>query len=214
MSFKIDVPFSEKEQVKSLGARWDAENKTWYVSDNLNINLFKNWLPSQEITLIAKNPIYIGLNKQNCWKCKKDTPVISLGCKSFKVEELNDDDELIWELNTDFSFFDYVEYIPNEIKNIVVDKFPFYKQAFSKTVKSTYWINHCIHCSSIQGDHFLHNEPDRAFFPTDVQSARVLTLLRMNLKYDAGLICGYSYCTANELILKYSPKMAIESYLP
>lgn len=214
MPFKINVPYSEKEQVKSLGAKWDAESKTWFVPDNLNVSLFKSWLSNQNISLIAKNPFYIGFNEQDCWKCKKETSVIALGCTAFKVEELDDNDESRWELNTEFSFFDYVEYIPEDIKSIINEKFPFYKQGFSKTMKSTYWVNHCINCNSIQGDYFLHSEPDSAFFPTDEQAAKALTLLQIYTKFDVGLICGYSYCSANELIMKYSPKMAIDNYKP
>lgn len=28
----LNVPFHEKEQVKALGAKWDAVQKTWYVT--------------------------------------------------------------------------------------------------------------------------------------------------------------------------------------
>lgn len=35
---------------------------------------------------------------------------------------------------------------------------------FSKTVGDKYWANTCPYCQSIQGDFFLHAEPDGAFF--------------------------------------------------
>lgn len=36
MSEKIylDVPFSEKEQVKALGTKWDPEVKRWFITSN------------------------------------------------------------------------------------------------------------------------------------------------------------------------------------
>ncbi len=35
---------------------------------------------------------------------------------------------------------------------------------FSKTIGSKYWVNTCPYCQAIQGDFFLHCEPDRPFF--------------------------------------------------
>lgn len=44
----LDVPFKEKDQAKSLGARWDGAAKKWYVPSDLNEQLdqFSRWLPS------------------------------------------------------------------------------------------------------------------------------------------------------------------------
>lgn len=44
----LDVPFSEKEQAKSLGARWNPVERKWYIPEDLtdNIQSFQKWLPS------------------------------------------------------------------------------------------------------------------------------------------------------------------------
>ncbi len=48
--FRIDllVPFSEKDVVKKLGGRWDADLKTWYViiDATKSVMSFKKWLKS------------------------------------------------------------------------------------------------------------------------------------------------------------------------
>ncbi|MFG0216346.1 hypothetical protein ACFU8X_25065, partial [Brevibacillus porteri] len=36
---------------------------------------------------------------------------------------------------------------------------------YSKTASQSYYLNHCEHCSSKQGDFYLHSEPGNAFFP-------------------------------------------------
>ncbi|WP_029407554.1 exodeoxyribonuclease VII large subunit [Thiomicrorhabdus sp. Milos-T2] len=43
----LEVPFREKDQAKSLGARWDAVSKRWYVPEALSDKLddFQKWLP-------------------------------------------------------------------------------------------------------------------------------------------------------------------------
>lgn len=40
------VPFAEKDEAKSLGARWDATKKSWYVPSNVDVNQFQRWLPA------------------------------------------------------------------------------------------------------------------------------------------------------------------------
>ena len=39
----INCPFSEKDEVKSLGAKWDANEKKWWIKPNMNV-VFKKWL--------------------------------------------------------------------------------------------------------------------------------------------------------------------------
>lgn len=44
----INVPFSEKEQVKALGARWDKGRSSWYVPEELGVGaaekMFAKWM--------------------------------------------------------------------------------------------------------------------------------------------------------------------------
>lgn len=40
----LNVPFAQKDQAKSLGARWDPAQRKWYVSASLELTLFQAWL--------------------------------------------------------------------------------------------------------------------------------------------------------------------------
>jgi len=40
----IRVPFSEKEDAKRLGARWDSSRKTWYIPEGVDASGFNRWL--------------------------------------------------------------------------------------------------------------------------------------------------------------------------
>lgn len=46
----LDVPFKEKDQAKSLGARWDSVSRKWYVPNELadQLELFDRWLPLEQ----------------------------------------------------------------------------------------------------------------------------------------------------------------------
>ena len=42
----LNVPFSQKDEAKALGARWNAEKKRWYVPDGINPAPFSRWFAS------------------------------------------------------------------------------------------------------------------------------------------------------------------------
>lgn len=39
----LAVPFAEKDEAKKLGARWNAERRSWYVPPGIDISLFSRW---------------------------------------------------------------------------------------------------------------------------------------------------------------------------
>ena len=39
----LNVPFAEKDAAKSVGARWDAARKKWYVPKGLDMAPFARW---------------------------------------------------------------------------------------------------------------------------------------------------------------------------
>ena len=54
--FFLECPFSEKEMAKSLGAKWDASAKKWFVPDALDTDLFRKWWPSACDRAMATTP--------------------------------------------------------------------------------------------------------------------------------------------------------------
>ena len=45
-NMNLEVPFNEKDQAKSLGARWNAEAKLWYVPQGVDAAPFEKWVSS------------------------------------------------------------------------------------------------------------------------------------------------------------------------
>ncbi|MBC07653.1 zincin-like metallopeptidase domain-containing protein [Thalassospira sp.] len=39
----LNVPFSEKDEAKALGAKWDRRAKAWYARDDMELEPFKRW---------------------------------------------------------------------------------------------------------------------------------------------------------------------------
>ena len=45
-NINLKVPFNEKDKAKSLGARWNAEAKLWYVPQGVDAAPFEKWVSS------------------------------------------------------------------------------------------------------------------------------------------------------------------------
>lgn len=52
----LKVPFSEKDQAKSLGARWNAESKHWYVPEGVDVAPFEKWINSSMVANPTPSP--------------------------------------------------------------------------------------------------------------------------------------------------------------
>ena len=48
MRINLVTPFSEKDAVKALGARWDGAKKLWYITDVADLTPFMRWIPNLE----------------------------------------------------------------------------------------------------------------------------------------------------------------------
>lgn len=44
----LQVPFNEKDEAKALGARWDRQQRAWYVPQDKEPSLFQKWSPSND----------------------------------------------------------------------------------------------------------------------------------------------------------------------
>jgi 5-methylcytosine-specific restriction endonuclease McrA len=58
----LNVPYSEKEDAKNLGARWEPSVKKWYVSSEIDLTPFRRWFPS-----ISNPRLTIELVPETCW---------------------------------------------------------------------------------------------------------------------------------------------------
>lgn len=57
----LNVPFSQKDKVKALGARWDTSQRQWYVPAGLELTLFQAWLPAGQTAVALATSASRGL---------------------------------------------------------------------------------------------------------------------------------------------------------
>lgn len=155
----LHVPFEEKDEAKRLGARWDADARRWYVPDGMSADAFARWFDPRPANPPAA-PDYSGLDLNltiarpafaeasvRCWSCRAETPVLSIAGR-------DQDDDL--ESVIGIKAFD-----PDTARRL--SAYPHYRLAFSGTTRIWAFANVCA-CGALQGDFFLHNEPDGPFF--------------------------------------------------
>ncbi len=63
----LKVPFKEKDEAKSLGARWNPDGKHWYIPIGINAAPFEKWLdgalPAMQQPAMTQQPISQTQNK-------------------------------------------------------------------------------------------------------------------------------------------------------
>ena len=75
----LNCPFSEKEECKSLGGKWDPDQKKWYIPDGTNTDKFKKWIvdqPNDNIIehnktnpIIELSPSSLDFQVSKCHRC-------------------------------------------------------------------------------------------------------------------------------------------------
>lgn len=206
----LKVPFAEKDEAKSLGAKWDPSLKNWYIPEGVGIGPLAQWLPATEHADLKHGPefcvrapyYYVMESVSDCWGCSNLTRVFS-----FKLPEQHEEFEYYEDEDEDFALtsnlgewkchgyrgtvsnVDSLSPLVTKQIHHFTNKF---KQAYSKTTGSRYLMNHCENCGAKLGDFFMHSEPGGAFFPTSPQEAKRMTLIRINERFDANCSVGFA----------------------
>lgn len=107
MRIDLKVPYSEKDAAKKLGARWDADAKTWYVVDVVDLWQFVQWMP-KHLTEPGKQIVVVKVEQKA--KLSKAKQVKSKKAYERAMKRLEDKKkDIIYgpvTPRTDFSMFD------------------------------------------------------------------------------------------------------------
>ena len=198
----LEVPFSEKEEAKARGAKWNTKKKKWFIPEGLDTSHFEQWIPAyeKEFSIKAISPFYLVKSKESCWKCEKVTKVITFAAEGVVEED---------EENSGFVIFVYVSLLPEKLARFINEKYENYFIDFSKTTQSYYYINHCEHCSAILGDFYMHSDPDGAFSPMSENAAREIELVELKGAGYIQMNADTSYSTPS-MIEEFASKIKYE----
>jgi hypothetical protein len=189
----LSVPYSEKDEAKKLGAKWDPTAKLWYVPDGVEAAPFARWMkPADEADEpnIRSKSFYIAEATRACWKCHRDTRVygfmLPAGFEALYVGDSPEEDE--WETYDVTTVLSYIGYLCESARNAMQAVTRTYRLSRSKTTKSSYWANRCEHCDALQGDNETIDEFDTPLSPVSREGAEKILLRHYEEPFEAG--CG------------------------
>jgi len=127
------VPISEKEKVKSIGAKWHSGRRQWFITSEMDAAPFKEWIPILESNFNTRaiSPFYLLKSKESCWKCGELSSVITFAADGVE-SKYNEKDRVM---------FNYISFLPERLSDFVGEIYKNYFIDYSKTTNSHYYIN-------------------------------------------------------------------------
>ena len=86
----LKVPFNEKDQAKTLGARWNAEAKLWYVPQGVDAAPFEKWLTSAP-NLAPTQPVAKPVTQANAGSTAQNDDIDAINARLRDAYESNED---------------------------------------------------------------------------------------------------------------------------
>jgi len=122
---------------------------------------------------------------RTCWHCDRDTRVFSFLLPCGHEAWLDSVESANWELQASAAIVYYTTWIPLNVQARMRSLTGHYRNDFSKTTQSFYWMNHCEHCGMKQGDFELFEEFDTPFCPINPQDASGILLHPVRKPFEA-----------------------------
>jgi len=85
MRINLKVPFTQKDEAKGLGSRWDSTTKTWYVQNIDDLTAFKKWM-SDDVQAFDEgkvSPVKVPAKKST--SSKQSAGILDIGSKEVEV---------------------------------------------------------------------------------------------------------------------------------
>lgn len=183
MRIDLNVPFSEKDQAKALGAKYDPGSKSWFCPDGINPSKFERWLPKLPVVnLRAMNGFHLARIGEMCWRCRQPTYVYGVYFQHQPImiegHEMVDGEveEIHGHSHYGPGFISNTTWFSAEAAKAIASNAPLLRLDNSATANSRYYMNHCMRCDAKIGDFELFSEPEGAFYPVDDKHARSIEL--------------------------------------
>lgn len=184
----LNVSYTEKDQAKKLGARWNPTLKKWYVEKKQDYYKFKDWfLPPEECPFIICDFIYIVVAQSKCFMRKKETPVIGFAVQNyFYIYPDPDSDPPV-----DY-YYDHI-LITDEITDMPEYLCDNLKKRFNYFYDNYNYVNHCKYCKQKQEAFYLYDNDNSPFFVNkdNVNNLENLVFYKVPLEID--FFCNFNY---------------------
>lgn len=148
---------------------------------------------------VCSQTYYVARTTAPCWRCGLPTCLLALALPpAHDILEDDTGDGLdgeptpsMWRRADANAFLFYVERLPDGVQRHLHELSQSFHVAQSPATHTSYWGNHCEHCSALLEDHELHCEPDGAFAPSSEAAAANIELLEIKEPFEAA-VAGYA----------------------
>lgn len=196
MRLFLDVPFSERNEAKALGARWNPKVKKWYADVfekdsewREDYVKFAKWiLGNSDSVIVANEYLHILETIRECWKCHRKTCVIGLGIgeyihvyRDFSVSIEYDVCEDYFDQEVHLAWVDKEDDIPPKLLRYLKEHYSV-RTGYSKFCNGYTFANHCDCCGALQGNWFLFNEPDSPLSTCTIGNDLINRMKRIKIK--------------------------------
>lgn len=161
---KLNVPFHQKDQAKKLGAKWNWEDKFWFITEQEDSSLFAEWLQDKSNNVNIKAPhYYIAQSFRNCWECSFKSQVYAIVLQPERPGEYA---KILY----------FLQYLNEGAKKRLEKLTPYYSCDTTSMVDFFYWMNHCQQCKAKFGDFETIEEYSSPFRPKSIDEAKGINL--------------------------------------
>jgi hypothetical protein len=186
----LDVAFTDRNEVKLRGARWDPVCRMWYVPDGIDPAPFRPWIPVPPDLNVRAPWYFLGTSTHECEHCGLETKVhgfvLPAGHAVLNVGDFEEEDE--WEVGDEPSLLCSVEYVIPSVARLVTSLAPTFRPGFLHPADSECWLNFCEHCGAALDDEEIFCEPGMGFLAFTEEDARRVALL--TVREEFGAVCG------------------------
>lgn len=167
----LSVPYAEKNDARMMGAYWDHANRLWMVPAGTDPRRFQKRWHTVPYRSCSAPEWYIAETRTGCSKCAEKFTVHAIVLPAGTT---------VWDGDRAYSlgkahFVSKPRWIDPKSTQRIRACNPHLKQAYSKTVEHSYWMNHCPECSFKKGAFFLF-EDAVAFCPIRPEDYERITL--------------------------------------
>jgi hypothetical protein len=170
----LRVPITQKDEARSLGARWDAGRKLWYVPEGVAAAPLAKWLPVRLAPNVRSDRYLLLVTTRGCWRCEATTLAFGIALPAgyqalhFHYENDDDDDDTAqaveyWRTGRQLTVLSYVRDVADPVARRLHVLAPRYRIDFSQMMGWFYWMNHCEHCDAKLGDNETFHESEVGF---------------------------------------------------
>lgn len=185
----LNVPFEENSHAQKLGAKWNKVARFWYVPPQLDMRPFWRWTQhGQELRIQHQEYSVVGANI-SCHRCSKQTAVYSVFLPSGFVSR-SPGAAQGWVRSNTGALFSAITDLEGQAAAEVKQLAPGYRPDSSVGKGHSYWMNHCAHCDTKVGDHYLHAKHGAPFegrFQLGNSTVRTLVTRQEFIEFKADL---------------------------